>query len=237
MLTLEDVQVSYGHVQALKSISLEVREGELVALLGANGAGKTTALMTISGILRPRSGNITLDGHDLTKTSPFGIVQMGVIQCPEGRHIFGSLSVRENLLMGAIQRKDRFEVKKDFDWVCSLFPVLGERWQQSGATMSGGEQQMLAIGRALMSRPRLLLLDEPSLGLAPVIVQTIFQVIAQLRQHGVTILLVEQNARKALQVADRCYVLETGRVVISGTTEELRANPEVERFYLGGTTG
>lgn len=237
MIKLENIQVSYGQVRALKDVTLEIREGELVALLGANGAGKTTTLMTISGILKPRSGQIGLDGRDLTKASPYEIVQMGVIQCPEGRHIFGSLSVRENLLMGAIQRKDRLEVKKDLDWVCSLFPVLGERWRQPGATMSGGEQQMLAIGRALMSHPRLLLLDEPSLGLAPVIVQTIFHVIAQLRQHGVTILLVEQNARKALQVADRCYVLETGRVVMSGATEELRANPEVERFYLGGSTG
>jgi len=237
MLALDDIQVSYGQVRALKGITLEIREGELVALLGANGAGKTTTLMTISGILRPRSGHITLEGHDLTKSSPYDIVRMGVIQCPEGRHIFGNLSVRENLLMGAIQRRDRQEVQNDLDWVSSLFPVLGERWRQSGATMSGGEQQMLAIGRALMSRPRLLLLDEPSLGLAPVIVQIIFNVIGQLRQHGVTILLVEQNARKALQVADRCYVLETGRVVMSGSTEELRANPEVERFYLGGSTG
>lgn len=237
MLKLEDIHVSYGQVRALKGITLEVREGELVALLGANGAGKTTALMAISGILRPRSGQISLDGRDLAKTSPYEIVQMGVIQCPEGRHIFGNLSVRENLLMGAIQRRDRLEVQKDLEWVYSLFPVLGERWRQSGATMSGGEQQMLAIGRALMSRPRLLLLDEPSLGLAPVIVQLIFNVIVQLRQHGVTILLVEQNARKAVQVADRCYVLETGQVVMSGPTEELRANPELERFYLGGSTG
>jgi branched-chain amino acid transport system ATP-binding protein len=237
MLKLEDVHVSYGQVKALKGISMEIQEGELVALLGANGAGKTTTLMTISGILRPKSGQVLYDGNDLAKCSPFDIVRLGIIQCPEGRHIFGSLSVRENLLMGAVQRKDEAEVQKDLDWVCTLFPVLGERWRQAGATLSGGEQQMLAIGRALMARPRLLLLDEPSLGLAPVIVQTIFSVIRQLHEHNVTILLVEQNARKALQVANRCYVLETGQVAMSGTAQEVRSNPEIGRFYLGGTTG
>ncbi len=235
MLKLEDVHVYYGQVHALKGITVEVQEGELVTMLGANGAGKSTTLMTVSGILRPRSGRIIFEGHDLTKISPYDIVRLGVIQCPEGRHIFGGLTVRENLLMGAVRRQDHSDVHKDLDWVCSLFPVLGERLRQTGATLSGGEQQMLAIGRALMASPRLLLLDEPSLGLAPVVVQVIFDVTRQLHQRGVTILLVEQNARKALQVANRGYLLETGQVVMSGSVGELRANPQVERFYLGGS--
>ena len=234
MLRLENVHVYYGQVHALKGITGEVNEGELVAVLGTNGAGKSTTLMSVSGILKPRTGKISYEETDLTQASPYDIVQLGVIQCPEGRHIFGSLTVRENLLMGAVRRRDRSEVNKDIDWVCSLFPVLGERAGQTGATLSGGEQQMLAIGRSLMARPRLLMLDEPSLGLAPVIVQTIFDVIKKLHQQGVTILLVEQNARKALQIADRCYVMETGNMVMSGTVEELRGNPEIERFYLGG---
>ena len=236
MLKIEDVHVYYGQVHALKGITIQVEEGELVALLGANGAGKSTTLMSISGIIRPRNGQISYSNQDLAKTNPFDIVRLGIIQCPEGRHIFGGLTVRENLLMGAVQRKDHLEVKRDMDRVCSLFPVLGERSNQSGATLSGGEQQMLAIGRALMSKPKLLLLDEPSLGLAPVIVQLIFDVIRQLHEQGVTILLVEQNARKALQVANRCYILETGRVVLQGSSESLRSNPQVEQFYLGGTT-
>jgi branched-chain amino acid transport system ATP-binding protein len=234
MLRLENVHVYYGQVHALKGITGEVNEGELVAVLGTNGAGKSTTLMSVSGILKPRTGKISYEATDLTQASPYDIVQLGVIQCPEGRHIFGGLTVRENLLMGAVRRRDRSEVNKDIDWVCSLFPVLGERSGQTGATLSGGEQQMLAIGRSLMARPRLLMLDEPSLGLAPVIVQTIFDVIKKLHQQGVTILLVEQNARKALQIADRCYVMETGNMVMSGTVEELRGNPEIERFYLGG---
>ena len=234
MLRFEDVHVYYGQVHALKGITWEINEGELVAVLGANGAGKSTTLMSVSGILKTRSGKIIYEENDLTQASPYDIVKLGVIQCPEGRHIFGSLSVRENLLMGAVQRRDRSEVKNDIDWVCSLFPVLGERAGQTGATLSGGEQQMLAIGRSLMARPRLLMLDEPSLGLAPVIVQTIFNVIGKLHQQGVTILLVEQNARKALQIADRCYLMETGSMVMSGTVAELRGNPEIERFYLGG---
>jgi branched-chain amino acid transport system ATP-binding protein len=235
MLKLEDVHVYYGQVHALKGITLEVRDGELVTLLGANGAGKSTTLMALSGILRPRAGRITYDGHDLTKASANEIVHLGAIQCPEGRRIFGGLTVRENLRMGAVQRRDRQAVQADLDWICALFPVLGQRLHQSGATLSGGEQQMLAIGRALMARPRLLMLDEPSLGLAPLIVQAIFDVIRQLHARGVTILLVEQNARQALQVADRGYLLETGRVALSGPVAELRANPEVERFYLGGS--
>jgi branched-chain amino acid transport system ATP-binding protein len=237
MLKLEDINVHYGDVRALKGISMEVHEGELVALLGANGAGKSTTLMTVSGILRPRSGHIQFDGHDLTRTGAYDAVRMGIIQCPEGRRIFGGLTVLENLRMGASRRQDRQAVQSDLDWVCSLFPILGQRLKQTGATLSGGEQQMLAIGRALIARPRLLMLDEPSLGLAPLIVRDIFNVIQQLHSQGVTILLVEQNARQALQIADRGYLLETGRVVLSGPVPELRANPEVERFYLGGSAG
>lgn len=234
MLKLEDVHVYYGQVHALKGISMNVQQGELVALLGANGAGKSTTLMVVSGILRPSKGRAFYDNLDLTKVQSNSVVNSGIIQCPEGRHIFGGLTVKENLLMGAIPRKDRSQVMKDMDWVCSLFPILEKRSHQMGSTLSGGEQQMLAIARALMARPRLLLLDEPSLGLAPVIVQTIFDVIQQLHQQGVTILLVEQNARKALQVADRCFFLETGKVVMSGTVEEVRSNAEIERYYLGG---
>lgn len=235
MLKLEDVHVYYGQVHALKGVTLEVQDGELVTLLGANGAGKSTTLMALSGILRPRAGRMTYDGHDLAKASPEEIVHLGAIQCPEGRRIFGGLTVRENLQLGAVRRQDRQAVPADFEWVCTLFPVLGQRLNQSGATLSGGEQQMLAVGRALMARPRLLMLDEPSLGLAPLIVQAIFDVIRQLHARGVTILLVEQNARQALQVADRGYLLETGRVVLSGAAAELRVNPEVEHFYLGGS--
>jgi branched-chain amino acid transport system ATP-binding protein len=234
MLRLENVHVYYGQVHALKGITGEVNEGELVAVLGTNGAGKSTTLMSVSGILKTRTGKILYEKKDLTRASPYEIVQLGVIQCPEGRHIFGGLTVRENLLMGAVQRRDRSEVKQDIDWVCSLFPVLGERAGQTGATLSGGEQQMLAIGRSLMARPRLLMLDEPSLGLAPVVVQTIFDVIGKLHRQGVTMLLVEQNARQALQIADRCYLMETGNIVMSGTVAELRGNSEIERFYLGG---
>jgi branched-chain amino acid transport system ATP-binding protein len=237
MLKLEDVNVHYGEVRALKGISLEINEGELVTLLGANGAGKSTALMTISGILRPRSGHVIFEGHDLTRADAYDVVRLGIIQCPEGRRIFGGLTVLENLRMGASRRQDRREVQADLDWVCSLFPVLGRRMYQTGATLSGGEQQMLAIGRALVARPRLLLLDEPSLGLAPLVVRDIFDVIQQLHHRGVTILLVEQNVRQALQIADRGYLLETGRVVLSGPGPELRTNPEVERFYLGGSVG
>ncbi len=235
MLKLEEVNVFYGDVRALKGITLEIGEGELVALLGGNGAGKSTTLMTISGILRPRTGRITFDGHDLSKAGAYDIVRMGIIQCPEGRRIFGGLTVSENLRMGAARRRDRTAVMQDIEWVCSLFPILGTRVGQVGATLSGGEQQMLAIGRALMARPRLLMLDEPSLGLAPLIVENIFNVIRQLHGRGVTIMLVEQNARQALQIADRGYLLETGRVVLSGPVAELQANPALEGFYLGAS--
>ena len=234
MLRLEDVHVYWGQVHALKGITLDVNEGELVTLLGSNGAGKSTTLMTVSGIVRPRVGQVTYDGRDLTRADAREIVRMGIIQSPEGRRIFSGLSVRENLAMGAVRRKDRGQVAQDLERVIALFPVLGERLRQNGATLSGGEQQMLAMARALMAGPRLLMLDEPSLGLAPVIVDVIFDVIRKLHEEGVTILLVEQNARQALQIADRCYVLETGQVVLSGTAAELQTNPEVQRFYLGG---
>ncbi|HKG24992.1 MAG TPA: ABC transporter ATP-binding protein [Thermomicrobiales bacterium] len=234
MLTLEDVRISYGAIQAVKGISLNVGERELVALVGSNGAGKTTTLRTISGIFRPRTGRIVYEGRDLTKLAPHQIVAAGVVQAPEGRQIFGSLTVRENLMLGAVSRRDRAAIPADLERVFDLFPVLKERLGQAGGTLSGGEQQMLSIGRALMARPRLLLLDEPSLGLAPLIVARIFDVIARLKAEGVTILLVEQNARKALEVADRAYVLETGLVALSGSARELAANPEIERAYLGG---
>jgi len=234
VLTLEDVRISYGAIQAVKGISLNVGERELVALVGSNGAGKTTTLRTISGIFRPRTGRIVYEGRDLTKLAPHQIVAAGVVQAPEGRQIFGSLTVRENLMLGAVSRRDRAAIPADLERVFDLFPVLKERLGQAGGTLSGGEQQMLSIGRALMARPRLLLLDEPSLGLAPLIVARIFDVIARLKAEGVTILLVEQNARKALEVADRAYVLETGLVALSGSARELAANPEIERAYLGG---
>jgi branched-chain amino acid transport system ATP-binding protein len=232
MLTLESVDVFYGPVQALAGVGFTVAEGELVALLGANGAGKSTTLMTVSGIVRPTTGTIRWNGMDLAAASAYDIVGAGIIHCPEGRRIFGGLSVLENLRMGAIRRGDKAAARKDLEYVFSLFPVLGQRRDQSGATLSGGEQQMLAMGRALMGAPRLLLLDEPSLGLAPLVLAEIFRVIRELRRRGVTILLVEQNVRQALAVADRGYVLVNGSVVISGTGAELRANREIERAYL-----
>jgi branched-chain amino acid transport system ATP-binding protein len=234
VLTLDDVRVYYGAIQAVKGISLEVKDRELVALIGANGAGKTTTLRTISGLFRPRTGTIRYDDMDLTKLAPHKIVAAGISQAPEGRQIFGSLTVRENLLLGAVRRQDKSEIDADLERVFDLFPVLKERLNQSGGTLSGGEQQMLAIARALMARPRLLLLDEPSLGLAPLMVRRIFDVVARLKSEGVTILLVEQNARKALEVADRAYVLETGLITVSGPANELATNPEVERAYFGG---
>ena len=235
MLQLEEVEVAYGAIRAVKGITVSVGAGELVALIGSNGAGKTTTLRTISGLLRPRAGRLSYEGADLTKLPPHEIVARGLVQAPEGRQIFGGLTVRENLRLGTTAwGRDRAAIDADLERVFGLFPVLRERLGQAGGTLSGGEQQMLAIGRALMARPRLLLLDEPSLGLAPLIVNRIFEVIARLKTEGTTILLVEQNARKALAVADRAYVLETGRVVLSGPAQELVANPAVERAYLGG---
>ncbi len=237
MLRLESLEVAYGQVQALAGVSIEVRDGELVTLLGANGAGKSTTLMAVSGIVRPSAGRISYDGVDLAKASAYDIVGLGVIQCPEGRRIFGGLSVLENLKMGSMRRAKRGGIAADIEWVFSLFPILAQRRHQSGATLSGGEQQMLAMGRALMAEPRLLMLDEPSLGLAPLVVRSIFQVIRELHRRGVTILLVEQNVRQALAVADRGYVLSTGRVLLEGTGKELAANTELEAAYLSVAGG
>jgi branched-chain amino acid transport system ATP-binding protein len=234
MLTLQDVRVFYGAIQAVKGISLEVRERELVTIVGANGAGKTTTLRTISGIYRPTTGSMIFEGRNLAALPSHEIVALGISQAPEGRQIFGSLSVRDNLMLGATRRADRAGIAQELDYLVSLFPVLGERMNQSGGTLSGGEQQMLAIARALMAKPRLLLLDEPSLGLAPMLVNRIFAVISRLKETGVTILLVEQNARKALEIADRAYVMETGRVILEGDARVLAANPEIEKAYLGG---
>ena len=233
MLELVDIHVRYGNIRALQGVSLSVGQGELIALIGSNGAGKTTTLRTISGLLRPSAGAITLDGADITRAPTDRIVALGISHCPEGRRIFGRLSVRDNLRLGAVAQPDRQAAAADLDTVFDLFPLLKERLGQAGGTLSGGEQQMLAIGRALMSRPRLLLLDEPSLGLAPLMVERIFETIAELKGQGRTILLVEQNVHHALDIADRAYVLETGRITLDGPAEVLRRNPKVEQSYLG----
>lgn len=234
MLELNDVNVYYGKIHAVKKISLKIKQGELVALLGANGAGKTTTLRTISGMLRAKSGSIIFNGQDINKIDAHKIVEMGIAHCPEGRQVFSRLSVLENLKIGAFLRKDNKKIEEDLEMVYSLFPVLAERKSQSAGTLSGGEQQMLAIGRALMSNPSLLLFDEPSLGLAPIIIEKIFKVIKELKNEGKTILLVEQNAYNALAIADRGYVLETGNTKLSGEAGELLANDEVKKAYLGG---
>ena len=233
MLELDDIHVRYGNIRALQGVSLSVAEGELVALIGSNGAGKTTTLRTISGINRVSEGAIRFEGADITRAAADRIVSLGISHCPEGRRIFGSLTVRENLRLGAVSQADKRAAAEDLEMVLGLFPLLGERLGQAGGTLSGGEQQMLAIGRALMSRPRLLLLDEPSLGLAPLMVERIFETIASLKASGRTILLVEQNVHHALDVADRAYVLETGRVTLDGPVDVLRRNPKVEQSYLG----
>jgi len=235
VLELRDVEVAYGNIRALKGISLNVAEGELVTLIGANGAGKSTTLKTISGLLRPKSGTLSYRGQPLDRLPPHKIVALGISHCPEGRHLFGRLTVTENLRLGAVLRggQDHQAVNADIEHVYKLFPVLRERSAQRAGTLSGGEQQMLAIGRALMSRPRLLLLDEPSLGLAPILVNLIFETIQQLKREGATILLVEQNARLALEIADRAYVMETGRVTLQGPALELKHNRQVEHTYLG----
>lgn len=234
MLKLEQVSTYYGNIQALKSISLEVQEGEIITLIGANGAGKSTTLMSISGIVPPKEGTITFEGDPLSGQAPDEIVKRGVIQVPEGRHIFPGLSVQENLDMGALLRTDKAEISADFEYVYSLFPILKDRRNQAGGTLSGGEQQMLAISRALMARPRLLLLDEPSLGLAPLIVQQIFEIIQLINEKdGTTIFLVEQNANLALKVAHRGYVMETGSITMTDTAARLLANEDVRRAYLG----
>jgi branched-chain amino acid transport system ATP-binding protein len=233
VLELADVHVRYGSIRALQGVSLRVDQGELIALIGGNGAGKTTTLRTISGLLRPSEGAITFEETDLTSASTDRIVGLGISHCPEGRRIFGSLSVAENLRLGAVSVADAAAAAAELENVFTLFPLLKERLGQAGGTLSGGEQQMLAIGRALMSRPRLLLLDEPSLGLAPLMVERIFETIAELKRQGRTILLVEQNVHQALDVADRAYVLETGRIMLEGPAETLRHDPKVEQSYLG----
>jgi branched-chain amino acid transport system ATP-binding protein len=233
VLELKDLEVSYGNIRALQGVSLRVADGELVTLIGSNGAGKSTTLKTISGLLRPRRGTLSYDGQPLERLPPHQIVALGISHCPEGRHLFAALSVAENLRLGSVQRHDRVEIQRDVERAYELFPVLKQRYRQAAGTLSGGEQQMLAISRALMSRPKLLLLDEPSLGLAPILVRAIFNTIRQLKREGTTILLVEQNARLALEVADRAYVMETGRITLEGPAVELRHNPQVESTYLG----
>ena len=234
MLSVKDLNVSYGAINALKGISFSLDEGEIVALIGANGAGKSTTLNTISGIYHPDSGSVELEGEDLSHTSPALIVQKGIVQVPEGRKIFSRMSVRENLEMGAYSLNDKEQIQDHMARVFEIFPRLKERQRQTGGTLSGGEQQMLAMGRGLMANPRLLLLDEPSMGLAPLLVKQIFEVIQEINQQGVSILLVEQNAHMALSIADRGYVLETGKVVLSGEVEALVENPLVKEAYLGG---
>jgi branched-chain amino acid transport system ATP-binding protein len=233
ILRLKDVHTYYGTIQALKGISLEVREGEIVTLIGANGAGKSTTLRSINGLNHPRDGTIEFQGTDITNTAPHDIVRMGISQSPEGRRVFPRMSVLENLEMGAYQRENRSEIGEDLERVYSLFPRLHERRTQKAGTMSGGEQQMLAMGRALMARPKLLLLDEPSMGLAPIFVEKIFEIVREINQQGTPILLVEQNALMALETANRGYVLETGHVALADDAKALRDNEQVRKTYLG----
>ncbi|WP_041455376.1 MULTISPECIES: ABC transporter ATP-binding protein [Anaerolinea] len=234
MLEVKDLNVYYGAIHALKGVNFHVDKGEIVTLIGANGAGKSTTLNTISGLLRARQGSIVFQGEDITRTMPQDIVRKGIVQVPEGRKIFATLSVMENLEMGAYLNKDKAQIQRDLEMVLDRFPRLRERRNQYGGTLSGGEQQMLAIARALMSRPTLLLLDEPSMGLSPILVEQIFEIIQDINQQGTSILLVEQNAQMALSIADRGYVLETGRVVLEGPAQELLHNPMVIEAYLGG---
>jgi branched-chain amino acid transport system ATP-binding protein len=233
MLELNNVHTYYGNIHALKGISLKVDEGEIVTLIGSNGAGKTTTLRTIQGLLRPRQGSIMLRGEELTKLEPHQIVSRGISQSPEGRLIFSKMTVRENLEMGAYQRNDKDGIGRDMEHVFTLFPRLKERIGQRGGTLSGGEQQMLSMGRALMARPKVMLLDEPSMGLAPILVDQIFDIIRTLNNEGTTILLVEQNARLALGIANRGYVLETGEIVLTGPGKQLLSDPSVKAAYLG----
>lgn len=234
MLSVTDLDVYYGAIHAIKGISFEVKEGEIVTLIGANGAGKTTTLHCISGLIKPKAGGISFCGNDLRATDAHKIIQLGLSQVPEGRRIFARMTVQENLEMGAFIRKDREKVSEDFERVFERLPRLKERRKQLAGTLSGGEQQMLAIGRALMSNPRMLLLDEPSMGLSPLLVGEIFNIITSVNQSGMTVLLVEQNAKKALEIANRAYVLETGSIVMQGEADELANNEKVKKAYLGG---
>ena len=234
MLRVEDINVYYGAIHAIKGISLEVNDGEIVALIGSNGAGKSTTLRTISGLMKPKTGRIMYDGEDLTGVPAHKIVGKGLCQVPEGRHVFANLTVLENLELGAYLRTDKEGIAKDMEMVFEKFPRLLERKDQLSGTLSGGEQQMLAMARALMSRPKLLLLDEPSMGLAPLLIKEIFNIIKEINASGTTVLLVEQNANMALSIADKAYVLETGRITLSGTAAELASSEEVRKAYLGG---
>ena len=233
MLTIKDLHVSYGGIQALRGINLEVPDGKIVTLIGANGAGKSTTLRTISGLVKAESGSISYDGVELLGLPIYKILEHGIAMVPEGRRILTNLTVLENLKIGAYLRKDKAGIEKDIQWVYSLFPRLQERSWQLGGTLSGGEQQMLAVGRALMSRPKLMMMDEPSLGLAPLVVRDIFEIIKEINRQGVTVLLIEQNANMALKTADLGYVLETGQITLTGTGRELLANEAVKKAYLG----
>lgn len=233
MLEVKDLQVYYGVIQALKGISFHVNQGEVIALIGANGAGKTTTLQTLTGILSPKSGSIVFEGKDLTRTPAHKIVEMGMAHVPEGRRVFADMSVYENLLLGAYTRKDKAEIAESLASVYKRFPRLEERKGQRAGTLSGGEQQMLAMGRALMSKPKIILMDEPSMGLSPIFVEEIFHIIREISASGTTVLLVEQNAKKALAIANRAYVLETGNIVLSGDAKEMMNNDSIKKAYLG----
>ena len=234
MLEVKNLSVHYGMIQAVRNVDFTVKEGEIVSLIGANGAGKSTILKTLSGLIHPSEGEIVYLGENIASTSAKKIVEKGLVQVPEGRHVFPGLTVKENLELGAFLRKDKEEIQKDMGAVFERFPILKERKDQDAQTLSGGEQQMLAMGRALMSRPKLLLLDEPSMGLAPIFIREIFKIIQEIQKTGTTVLLIEQNAKMALSISNRAYVLETGSVVLSGTGQELLESDEIQKAYLGG---
>ena len=234
MLEVKNLSVHYGMIQAVRNVNFKVNEGEIVSLIGANGAGKSTILKTLSGLIQPSEGEIVYLGENIASTSAKKIVEKGLVQVPEGRHVFPGLTVKENLELGAFLRKDKEEIQKDMEAVFERFPILKERKDQDAQTLSGGEQQMLAMGRALMSRPKLLLLDEPSMGLAPIFIREIFKIIQEIQKTGTTVLLIEQNAKMALSISNRAYVLETGSVVLSGTGQELLESDEIQKAYLGG---
>ena len=234
MLEVKNLSVHYGMIQAVRNVGFTVNEGEIVSLIGANGAGKSTILKTLSGLIHPSEGEIVYLGENIASTSAKKIVEKGLVQVPEGRHVFPGLTVKENLELGAFLRKDKEEIQKDMEAVFERFPILKERKDQDAQTLSGGEQQMLAMGRALMSRPKLLLLDEPSMGLAPIFIREIFKIIQEIQKTGTTVLLIEQNAKMALSISNRAYVLETGTVVLSGTGQELLESDEIQKAYLGG---